>query len=204
MLNTPPTTAIITQKILSFLAEHWQSCPNWWEKCADSYELYLSYLAIACEKSRVVTAVCLICEIKFLLDSRAKKNPCYCVFGCRKKNKTERSCKNKKEQRQRERNSSGGSSPQSTPYTNKNQLLSDDPNPNLMKTIDSLKITDLATSVVQLVSAIHPSLDKKLAKLCGITAFMSAGMKFCHHGSDWITDVNVKALMEVVGEISDG
>jgi len=204
MLNTPPATAIITQKILSFLAEHWQPTANWWEECADSYELYLSYLSIACEKSRVVIAVCSICEIKFLLDSRAKKNPCYCAFGCRKKNKTERSCKNKKEQRQRERNNPVDSSPQSTPYTNKNQFLPDDPNLNLMKTIESLKLTDLATSVVQLVSAIHPSLDKKLAKLCGIIAFMSAGMKFCDHGSDWLADVNVKALMEVVDEISDG
>jgi len=204
MLNTPPAIAIITQKIISLLAQHWQPTPNWWEKCADSFELYRSYLAVACEASRFIVARCSTCEIKFLLDSRARKNQCYCLFGCRKKNRTDKSRKNKKEQRQRDRNKPAASPSQSASCTDKNLLSSKNFNQNLIETINSLKLTDLATSVVQLVSAFHPSSDKLIAKLCGISAFMSAGMKFCSRFPDWFSNVNAKALMEVVDELSSG
>ena len=74
----------------------------------------------------------------------------------------------------------------------------------LARRLDSLELTDLVRTTIRLICAIHPSVDQNLAKLCGIFAFMSAGIKFARRIPEWMAGITEQALMEVIDGIKDG
>ncbi len=212
MQRTPLTTAIVAQKLLTLLAGYWQPREQWWAKCASTYELYLSHIACARDRSGLLVVACATCDISFPLDARARKNRYFCIFGCREENRRKKNLENKKRQRKRDRNRKSAISVEGTiTLCNHKPPISSTPPSNpldisigLIERLDSLDLTDLVTTTVLLVSATHLAVGNDLAKLCGIVAFMSAGMKFAHRMPEWMAGFSENVLREVIDEIEDG
>ena len=65
---------------------------NWFLTNSALYTVYKVFLKVECaHNTRKIVVKCHYCEVDFLLDSRARKSSdkFYCLFGCRKKHKTE-------------------------------------------------------------------------------------------------------------------
>ena len=135
-MTSASTISILTSKLIILLSDSWNINCRWWEKCQNTYNLYLELLKTIENKSIIIVR-CIDCNIEFPINSKAKKNKCRCFFGCRQLNKKRRDREAQKRYRQKNRHKANYKTDTNSPKPNEN-------NPDFIESIKSIKFTPLA------------------------------------------------------------
>ena len=194
MTKTTLAYSSITCQILTCLESYYDICKNWWEKCPDTYQLYLIFIYAAAEHSNHHSiANCSSCNAEFIVDRRARKNNAKCYFGCRKKQRNEKSRYRKIRQRAKKRKRK----------VNQNKPTTATTKP-LINNVKAVKLNDICHACVILIVVNHPRLSFLQAKLFGIISFMSRSIKFAYPSPEKNIEFDEKQLWEQINELDSG